>query len=115
MSHEIRTPMNGVIGMADLLLGHAARRRSSASSSTRIAIERDGLLTIINDILDFSKIEAGKLEFDSIDFGVRDALEGSLDLFAEQPRRKGLSLMLTIDPDVPIGARRRPAASGRSS
>ena len=29
MSHEIRTPMNGVIGMAELLLDDAARRRAA--------------------------------------------------------------------------------------
>ena len=34
MSHEIRTPMNGVIGMTDLLARHAARRPSSASTSS---------------------------------------------------------------------------------
>ena len=60
-----------------------------------------GLLTIINDILDFSKVEAGKLEFDAIDFDLRDALEGSLDLFKERAAAKGLALTLTIEPDVP--------------
>ena len=30
MSHEIRTPMNAIIGMTELVPGHAALRRSSA-------------------------------------------------------------------------------------
>ncbi|MCK7578786.1 MAG: hypothetical protein MZV65_25685 [Chromatiales bacterium] len=32
MSHEIRTPMNAVIGLSDLLLGHAARRQAARLS-----------------------------------------------------------------------------------
>ena len=33
MSHEIRTPLNGVIGMLELLLRHAARRRAARATS----------------------------------------------------------------------------------
>ena len=61
MSHEIRTPMNGVIGMTELALDLATRRRSSATTSRPSRTRGEALLTIINDILDFSKIESGKL------------------------------------------------------
>ena len=40
MSHEIRTPMNGVIGMTGLLLGHGARRPSSASYAETMRASR---------------------------------------------------------------------------
>ena len=36
MSHEIRTPMNGVIGMTELLLGHAARMREQREHAETI-------------------------------------------------------------------------------
>ena len=40
MSHEIRTPMNGIIGMTELALDHAARRRAEGLPQHRQAIGR---------------------------------------------------------------------------
>ena len=42
MSHEIRTPMNGIIGMTGLLLRHAARPTSSATTPRSVARLRRG-------------------------------------------------------------------------
>ena len=100
MSHEIRTPMNGVMGMSELLQGTelTVRQRRLAETISRSA---EGLLQIINDILDFSKIEAGKLELERIEFGLRETIEETIEIFAARAHSKGLQLRSAVDSAVP--------------
>ncbi len=107
MSHEIRTPMNGVMGMSELLQGTelTVRQRRLAETISRSA---EGLLQIINDILDFSKIEAGKLELERVDFGLRETVEETIEIFAARAHSKGLQLRSVVDSAVPNSVRSDP-------
>jgi PAS domain S-box-containing protein len=104
MSHELRTPLNGVLGYAQLL-----QRDRTMNAEQREALDAIGrcgsqLLDLINDVLDLSKIEAGRLDIDEGPTDLTQLLNDLRYVVAETAAHKGLTLTMTMAPDVPRGA-----------
>ena len=92
--------MNGIIGMLQVL------RHSQASDEQKHQLDiasgsAETLLRLLNDILDFSKIESGKLDFESITFGLEQAIPEVAALLKPVAEDKGLELRLNLAPDLP--------------
>ncbi|GAA4341064.1 hypothetical protein GCM10023149_53030 [Mucilaginibacter gynuensis] len=100
MSHEIRTPMNAVIGFTHLLL-HQDPKPEQMEFLNLLKFSAENLLVLINDILDFNKIEAGKIEFESVDFSVKELISNIRLALLQKANEKNISIKLMLDHDLP--------------
>lgn len=100
MSHEIRTPLNGVMGFAELL--RTANLPTQQKRHADLIFDSAGaLLKLLNDILDVSKIEAGQFQVTAEPFALGHQLRQCAHLMEAAAQKKGLTLTLSIAPDVP--------------
>lgn len=104
MSHEIRTPLNGIIGFTDLLqetpLNEEQKEYMQAVNNSA-----KSLFGLINDILDFSKIEAGKMVLNIEEMDLPLLLNELVSTFKLEAIKKGISLDLIIDTNIPRNLR----------
>jgi PAS domain S-box-containing protein len=101
MSHELRTPLNGVIGYSQLLQrdrGLTPRQQEALDAISKCGTH---LLELINDVLDLSKIEAGRIDIEQSATDLPQLITDLKYVIAESATRKGLTLVTSLDPDLP--------------
>jgi signal transduction histidine kinase len=108
MSQEIRTPMDGVLDMTNQLMATPLDERQRELGEN-IRQSGSAILAIIHDILDLSRVEAGRLQLESVEFDVREVVEGTVELLAEQAQSKGLALRCVGPPGLLRPVRGDPA------
>ena len=89
-----------MMGLAEML---TARKLDSESRKIAETIHQSGqaLDRIVTDTLDFGRLGAGKLKLNIEPADLSDLANELRSLWAPQSRRRGLSLMVGLSPDVP--------------
>ncbi len=101
VSHEIRTPLGAILGFSELILTQTVSEQERKKIYEIIKRNGGQLLNVINDILDLSKIEAGKFEMQKVTVLIDDILEDIRSTTDSEAVKKGITLRLTTESNVP--------------
>ena len=99
LNHEIRTPLCGILGMTDLLLETTLDEdQLEYVEATRLCAEN--LFHVLNATLEYAALEAGKLQLHVAEFSAAEMLEAALAPARTKARAKGLTVGVSIDPQL---------------
>ncbi|MGK3998538.1 ATP-binding protein [Sorangium sp. So ce1024] len=101
MSHELRTPLNSILGFAQLMERDRSLGDRQRENLAVICKSGEHLLGLVNDILEMAKIEAGRMTLSEVDFDLHEMLSGLSEMFAVEAQKRGLTLTVEREPDVP--------------
>ncbi len=102
MSHELRTPLNGMLGYAELLRLDGGLTGEQAARVQVMVEAGTHLLKMINRVLDLSEIENGVVEIRTAETDLRGLCDACFDLMLPAAADRGVTLRLTVAPDVPV-------------
>jgi cell cycle sensor histidine kinase DivJ len=102
ISHELRTPLNSIIGFSEMMLNDMAGSLAGQQREYVGLISSSGrhLLSVVNAILDVSRIESGAYSIAPEPFPIGEAVEFCQSMMAHQAEAQGLSLTVSVRPDV---------------
>ena len=101
MSHEIRTPLATVRGYTELLGASGPLSGEQARCLALVSDATGTMLTAVDDILDVARIEAGDFRLREEDFSLAEAVESVTAFVRPAAAEKGVTLGLSIDPNLP--------------
>ena len=100
VSHEIRGLLNAVTSSFTLLNQSGLNEHQRALSITGRQAGTE-LLELIGDVLDLARIDAGSPALRRTDFAVAELLEGVREMFSATAASRGISLGVSVAPEVP--------------
>jgi len=104
VSHELRTPLTSIKGFADLILDGDAGDISGEQREYLDIIKQnaDRLVALINELLDISRIESGRIRLNRQPLALTPVIESVADSLRHQIQQRKQSLVVQVDPDLPV-------------
>ncbi|CAG9323214.1 unnamed protein product [Blepharisma stoltei] len=103
VSHELKTPLNAIAFFTDELIEKPLIEMpdSEKEKLKLVLISSKLMLSLINDLLDYSKMLAGAFTINKTSSDIRQAIYNACDLISMQAKKKNISLIYRVDPNIP--------------
>lgn len=103
VSHELRTPMAAIKGYVDILLDPELEKLSATGRKYLSIIDTNikRLLSLANDLIDMSRLEVGEIALYCRWTEPGPVVLAAVDTVKQEFERRGLSLAVHIEPDLP--------------
>jgi len=104
VAHELRTQMGAIMNLVEIL-AESDLDPSQHTYAKSLKGSTTGLLRVLNDVLDHGKFESGKFQLACQNFNPRKLVDTVIETLIIPCRKKGLTLRLEVDNDLPEFAR----------
>jgi two-component system, sensor histidine kinase and response regulator len=100
LAHELKAPLNAVEGYLNIL--RTTEEDQNLQMVERSIVRVDGMKKLIGDLLDLTRIESGQRErvIKRLDLG--ELAKASMELFAVDADRRGITMQVETDDDVEL-------------
>ena len=102
LAHELKAPLNAVEGYLNILRTTEADK--NLQMIERSIVRVDGMKKLIGDLLDLTRIESGKRERVITRVDLVELAKASMELFAVDAERHGVTMTLDADGEVVLRA-----------
>jgi signal transduction histidine kinase len=102
LAHELKAPLNAVEGYLNIL--RTTEADQNLQMVERSIVRVDGMKKLIGDLLDLTRIESGQRERAIKRLDLRELAKASMELFAVDAERRGITMTLEAAADAELYA-----------
>ncbi|MBI4831234.1 MAG: hybrid sensor histidine kinase/response regulator [Candidatus Lindowbacteria bacterium] len=102
MSHALRTPLNVIIGFSEMMQDELVGRLNDKQLKYVNNIHESGreLQRLITNIVDVFKIDTGKVQLETTEFSLRDAIGTAIEPFRSAALEKKIDITVRVAPEA---------------
>lgn len=106
IAHDLRTPFNGLLAFSDVL-STDYDLLSKEEVHEYIGVINDlsrNTFNLLEKLLQWSRLQTGRMEFNPVNFALKDSVETVINLLSANARGKKITFTADIDPGIKIFA-----------